>query len=439
MTEREKQISRVARKDHSGVVLELPGDVQLTNASLIVMTDSNHSACCHTDVDPIIARHLDARAILQQKSCFLFGPRQTGKSTLIRQQLADVRTYNLLDQLLFIRLARNPALIREALTPHTRTIVIDEIQKMLALLNEVQLMIDEHGIRFFLTGSSARTLRRKGVNLLGGRARSRVLHPFVRAELGPHFRLDRALEFGVLPSIYFSEAPAEDLAAYAGDYLKEEVAAEALVRNIGAFSRFLEVAALSHGQMINFSQIASDAQVPASTVREYYGILTDTFIAYEVPAYTATRQRKAISAAKYYLFDIGVARHLQGRRGLAVGTIEYGEAFESVVLQEIKAFCEYHLLGPPRYWRSKSQFEVDFVVGRLAIEVKAKKAVSRRDPRGLLALREENLMAHYVLVSLEPAARQVDGIAILPWREFLDRLWSGEWMTSMGHPSRSTE
>ena len=388
---------------------------------------------------PIIARYFDAREMLKQKSCFLFGPRQTGKSTLIRQQLADVRTYNLLDQTLFIRLARNPALIREALTPQTRIIVIDEIQKMPALLNEVQLMIDEHGIRFFLTGSSARTLRRKGVNLLGGRARSRVLHPFVRAELGQHFRLDRTLEFGLLPSTYFSDAPAEDLAAYAGDYLKEEVAAEALVRNIGAFSRFLEVAALSHGQMINFSQIASDAQVPASTVREYYGILTDTFIAYEVPAYTATRKRKAISTAKYYLFDIGVARHLQGRRGLAVGTIEYGEAFESLVLQEIKAFCDYHLLDPPRYWRSKSQFEVDFVVGRLAIEVKAKNAVSRRDLRGLMALREEKLMAHYVLVSLEPAARQVDGIAILPWREFLDRLWGGEWMISMGHPLRSTK
>ncbi len=383
---------------------------------------------------PIIARYFDAREMLKQKSCFLFGARQTGKSTLIRQQLADVRTYNLLDQTLFIRLARNPALIREALTPQTRTIVIDEIQKMPALLNEVQLMIDEHDIRFFLTGSSARTLRRKGVNLLGGRARSRVLHPFVRAELGQHFRLDRALEFGLLPSTYFSDAPAEDLAVYAGDYLKEEVAAEALVRNIGAFSRFLEVAALSHGQMINFSQIASDAQVPASTVREYYGILTDTFIAYEVPAYTATRKRKAISTAKYHLFDIGVARHLQGRRGLAVGTIEYGEAFESLVLQEIKAFCDYHLLDPPRYWRSKSQFEVDFVVGRLAIEVKAKNTVSRRDLRGLMALREEKLMAHYVLVSLEPAARQVDGIAILPWREFLDRLWGGEWMTSMGAP-----
>ena len=379
---------------------------------------------------PIIARYLDARELLKQRSCFLFGPRQTGKSTLVRHQLADVRTYNLLDPTLFIRLSRNPALIREALAPQTEIIVIDEIQKMPALLNEVQLMIEEHGVRFFLTGSSARTLRRKGVNLLGGRARSRVLHPFVSVELGDHFRLERALEFGLLPSVYFSDAPAEDLAAYSGDYLKQEVAAEALVRNIGAFSRFLEVAALSHGRMINFAQIASDAQVPASTVREYYGILEDTFIAHEVPAYTETRKRKAVSTSKYYLFDIGLARHLQGRRGLPLGTAEYGEAFESFVFQEIKGFCDYHLLDPPRYWRSKSQFEVDFVVGELAVEVKAKKAVSHRDLRGLRALREENRLSHYVLVSLEPMARRVDGIDILPWREFLTRLWGGEWLAS---------
>ncbi|MCY4486578.1 MAG: AAA family ATPase [Deltaproteobacteria bacterium] len=379
---------------------------------------------------PVIARHLNARELLRQRSCFLFGPRQTGKSTLIRQQLADVRTYNLLDQTLFIRLSRNPALIREALTPETRMIVIDEIQKLPALLNEVQLMIEEHGVRFFLTGSSARALRRKGVNLLGGRARSRVLHPFVSAELGEDFRLPRALEYGLLPSIYFSDEPAEDLAAYAGDYLKEEVAAEAVVRNIGAFSRFLEVAALSHGRMVNYTQIASDAQVPASTVREYYGILKDTFIASEVAAYTETRKRKAVSTSKYYLFDIGLARHLQGRRGLPPGTTEYGEAFESFLFQEISAYCDYHLLGLPKYWRSRSQFEVDFVVGRLAVEVKAKRTVSNRDLRGLQALRQENILSHYVVVSLEPAARRVDGIDILPWREFLTRLWGGAWPMS---------
>ena len=376
---------------------------------------------------PVVARYLDVRAILERRSCFLFGPRQTGKSTLIRQQLSGHPTYNLLDQPLFIRLARNPALIREALAEDTTIVVIDEIQKMPELLNEVQLMIDERDIRFLLTGSSARSLRRKGVNLLGGRARSRALHPFVRVELGERFDLTRALDYGLLPSIYLSDSPVEDLAAYAGDYLKEEVAAEAIVRNIGAFSRFLEVAAHSHGQMINFSNLANDAQVPASTVREYYGILKDTLIAHEVPALTDSRKRKAISTSKYYLFDIGLARHLQGRRGLAPGTSEYGAAFESFIFQEVKAFCDYHRLDTPQYWRSKSRLEVDFVFEDLAVETKATRHVSARDLRGLRALREEGLFTHYVLVSMEPLARLVDGIRVLPWTEFLDRLWRRDW------------
>ena len=378
-------------------------------------------------VQLLVTRRLNVRAILDSRSCFLFGPRQTGKSTLIRQQLAGYPTYNLLDRTLFVRLARNPALIRETLADDTTLVIIDEIQKMPELLNEVQLMIDERNVRFLLTGSSARSLRRKGVNLLGGRARSRTLHPFVRAELGDRFDLHRALEYGLLPSIYFSDAPVEDLAAYAGDYLKEEVAAEAIVRNIGAFSRFLEVAAHAHGEMINFANMANDAQVPASTVREYYQILKDTLIAHEVPALTDSRKRKAISTSKYYLFDIGLARHLQGRRGLAPGTAEYGSAFESFVFQEVKAFCDYHRLDTPRYWRSKSKFEVDLVFEDLAVEVKATKHVNSRDLRGLRALREEGLLTHYVLVSMEPLPRLVDGIRILPWTEFLDRLWHRDW------------
>ena len=381
---------------------------------------------------PLVTRRLDVLNILERRSCFLFGPRQTGKSTLIRQQLADFPTYNLLDQDLFVRLSRNPGLIREALAPDARVVVIDEIQKMPALLNEVQLMIEERGVRFLLTGSSARSLRRKGVNLLGGRARSRTLHPFVRAELGGRFDLARALQYGLLPSIYFSDAPREDLAAYAGDYLKEEVAAEAIVRNIGAFSRFLEVAAFAHGEMINFSNLASDAQAPVSTVREYYAILKDTFIAHEVPAFSATSKRKAISTAKYYLFDIGLARHLQGRRGLAPGTPEYGSAFESYLFQEIKAFCDYHLLDAPRYWRSKSGFEVDFLFADIAVEVKAKRVAGARDLRGLRALREENLFAQHLLVCMEPAPRLVDGIRVLPWEVFLEELWGGEFGLQAG-------
>ena len=374
---------------------------------------------------PDIPRFFDARAVLRQRSCFLFGPRQTGKSTLVRQQLAGLPTYNLLDQALFARLSREPGLIREALTPGTEVVVVDEIQRLPALLNEVHLMIEEHGVRFFLTGSSARSLRRKGVNLLGGRAWSRTLHPFVRGELGARFRLSRALEFGLLPGIYFSPAPAEDLAAYAGDYLREEVASEALVRNIGAFSRFLEVAGLAHGEMINFAGLASDSQVPASTVREYYAILKDTLIAHEVPAFAATVKRKAVATAKYYLFDIGLARHLQGRSGLAPRTPEYGSAFESFLFQEIKAFCDYHRLKTPCYWRSKSNFEVDFVFENVAVESKAKAVVGQRDLRGLRALREEGLLRDYLLVCMEREPRIVDGIRILPWELFLDELWDG--------------
>lgn len=374
---------------------------------------------------PDIPRLLNAAEMLRQRSCFLFGPRQTGKSTLIRQQLATLPTYNLLDEALFVRLLRHPGLIREALTPETEAVVIDEIQRLPALLNEVHLMIEEHGVRFFLTGSSARSLRRKGVNLLGGRARAHTLHPFVRRELGARFDLARALEFGLLPGIYFSDAPTEDLAAYAGNYVREEVAAEASVRNIGAFGRFLTVAALAHGEMVNFVNLASDSQVPPSTVREYYAILKDTFIAHELPAFAETAKRKAITTAKYYLFDIGLARHLQGRAGLAPGTPEYGSAFESYVFQEIKAYCDYHRLQTPRYWRSKSGFEVDFVFERVAVETKAKAVVGARDLRGLRALREEGLFKHYILASMEPRGRLVDGIRILPWQVFIDELWDG--------------
>ncbi|MCY4531842.1 MAG: AAA family ATPase [Gammaproteobacteria bacterium] len=370
-----------------------------------------------------INRYLNVAEILESKSCFLFGPRQTGKSTLIRHQLKGYPVYNLLDQSLFLRLSRNPSLIRQSLTPDTSLVIIDEIQLMPALLNEVQLMIEEHALRFLLTGSSARSLRRKGVNLLGGRARSRNLHPFVARELGDLFDLNRVLEYGLIPSIYFSDSPSEDLTAYAGDYLKEEIAAEAAVRNVGAFSRFLEVAALAHGEMINFSNMANDSQVSASTVRGYYQILKDTFLAHEVPAYTETRKRKAISTSKYYLFDIGLARNLQQRQGLAPGTAEYGSAFETYIYQEIKAYCDYHLLPTPRYWRSKSQFEVDFVFEELAVEVKAKQHIGPNDLKGLKAFREEGLVRHSVVVCMEPMLRHLDGIDIMPWQQFLKMLW----------------
>src|SRR5258708_5395809 len=251
-----------------------------------------------------IPRALDLAALAKRKSLFLFGPRQTGKTALLKNALPGAKVYDLLDGDVFRALSYRPSRLGEELEPGNKLVVLDEIQKLPVMLDEVHRLIEERNIRFVLTGSSARKLRRGGVNLLGGRAPSRTLHPFTYLELGSGFALDRALDRGLLPSIYFSSNPKEDLGAYVGNYLKEEIAAEALTRNVPAFSRFLEVAALGHGTMLNYSQVASDAQAPVSTVREYFHILEDTLVARPLPAWTRTKTRKAIGTAKHYFFDI---------------------------------------------------------------------------------------------------------------------------------------
>jgi predicted AAA+ superfamily ATPase len=375
---------------------------------------------------PFVPRALDLAALARRKSLFLFGPRQTGKTALVRHALTDARVYDLLDADVFLTLSRRPAQLGEELGPKDRLVVLDEIQKLPVLLDEVHRLIEQRDIRFVLTGSSARKLRRGGVNLLGGRAPSRTLHPFVLRELGDQFVLQKALDRGLVPPIYFSDRPREDLRAYVGTYLKEEIAAEALTRNVPAFSRFLEVAALNHGTMLNFSAVASDAQVPVSTVREYFHILEDTLLARSLPAWTRSRTRKAIGTAKHYFFDVGVVRHLQHRSGISRRSPEFGEAFETYVFHELSTYIDYTEAVPLAYWRSTSNFEVDFVLAdKTAIEVKAKEPVGERDLRGMRALKEESLLKHYVVVSLEPRARTVDGIRILPWQQFLAELWQG--------------
>jgi predicted AAA+ superfamily ATPase len=281
-----------------------------------------------------------------------------------------------------------------------------------------------------LTGSSARKLRRGGVNLLGGRARSWVLHPFVHPELEQQFELRRALDIGLIPSIYFSDAPHEDLGAYAGDYLRQEVAAEGLTRNIPAFSRFLEAAAMSNGQLINYSAIGSDAQVPTSTVREYFQILEDTLIAHRLPAWKRTTRRKPITTDKVYFFDGGVARCLQQRRGLRPRSPEFGEAFEAYVHHELRSYVDYRRQGSLCYWRSKSGFEVDFILDdQTAIEVKAKARVGQRDLKGIRALMEEVNLRRYQVVCLEPHPRHLDdGVEIWPWEQWIQRLWNDDWV-----------
>ncbi len=373
-----------------------------------------------------VPRILDIRALIQKKSCFLFGPRQTGKTSLIEHTLKDCVVYNLLDSDIYLSLNQRPARLREELSPRDRIVVIDEIQKLPALLDEVHLLIEKQGIHFLLTGSSARKLRRGGVNLLGGRARSQTLHPFIYREL-QDFDLLRALNFGLIPSVYFSDSPAEDLKAYAGNYLREEIAAEGLIRNVPAFSRFLEVAALCNGTLINYTLIANDAQVPKSTVQEYFRILQDTLIAEELPAWRQTVIRKPMATSKFYFFDVGVVRHLQHRSGLQEKAPEFGEAFETYLFHELKAYIDYQSRGELHYWRSKSNFEVDFILnGATAIEVKGKATIGSRDLKGLRALQEEALLKKYIVVCLEKRPRTVDSISILPWNMFLDRLWTGD-------------
>jgi uncharacterized protein len=374
-------------------------------------------------------RYLDLSALASKKSFFLLGPRQTGKSWLIRDQLKGIKIYNLLESDTFAKISRAPQRIREELTSNDRLIVIDEVQKLPQLLDEVQLLIEEKGIRFILTGSSARKLRAGGANLLAGRALIRNFHPLCYAELKETLNLNKALAYGLLPSMYLDEDPSESLEVYAGTYLKEEVVAEGAARNIPAFSRFLEVAALYNGQLINYTNVANDSQIAVSTVRDYYQVLEDTLLGAQLLAWTGSKKRKAITTSKFYFFDIGVARILQGKRTLERNSADFGEAFETYICHELRSYVDYVHAGrlDLNYWRSTSAFEVDFILAeKTAIEVKASQNVTPTMLKGLKALQEEKLARRHICVCLEKAPRKIDGIEIMPFMLFLQALWQGE-------------
>ncbi|MDD5344027.1 MAG: AAA family ATPase, partial [Smithella sp.] len=258
-----------------------------------------------------VDRQLDISALLAKRSLFLLGPRQTGKTSLIHRTLPDTLFYDLLDSKNYLALSHNPGRLAEEIGSSVKRVVIDEIQRIPSLLNEVQRLIETRNVNFLLTGSSARKLRRGGINLLGGRARVKYLHPLTYRELGDKFDLNRAMQRGLLPSIYFSDDPRADLESYAGLYLQQEIMAEGATRNIPAFSRFLKIAAHSNGCIVNFTNIASDAQVARTTVYEYYEILKDTLILRELPPWRKTVKRKPLASSKYYFFDVGVVSALQ--------------------------------------------------------------------------------------------------------------------------------
>jgi predicted AAA+ superfamily ATPase len=373
-----------------------------------------------------ITRTLNLADLLAKKSYFLFGPRQTGKTHLIQKSLPKTRIYDLLNGSTLATLSQNPGRIEQEITPEDKWIVIDEVQRLPELLNEVHRLIEKKKIHFLLTGSSARKLRRTGVNLLGGRARTKYLHPFSANELGNRFDLNRALSKGLIPSIYLSDDPRADLEAYTGTYLKEEIMAEGTVRNLPAFSRFLQVAALCNASVVNFTNVANDAQVKRTTVYEYFEILRDTLLLRELPAWREGRSRKPRVSSKYYFFDTGVVHSLQGR-DVHPATTEFGAAFETYLLHELTCCRDYKGLPPLSFWNSSSSLEVDFLIGdQIALEAKAKTNVGPHDLRSLHAIKEEGMFRRRICVSLEPRPRKVDGIEILPLSNFLKALWSGD-------------
>ncbi len=385
-----------------------------------------------------IERALEVDAILKEKSLLLLGPRQTGKSSFIKNELikkADLY-YSLLDQGLHLRLLSDPSLIRKEAQAKKREnafIIIDEIQKNPALLDEIHLMIEDYGHRFLLTGSSARKLRASGTNLLGGRARTRAFHPFVYPEIKNHplFSLEHILTTGLLPPFFLtSEASTveEDLSDYVNTYLKEEIAAEGLSRSLSGFARFLEVAALSNTGIINYTNIANDAQIPRQTVRLWFDILYDTLLAFELPVFRKTIKRKSIETSKMYLFDIGVTRILRRLPPIHLESTDFGSFFEQYIFMELRAFLDYKKPNAELfYWRSRSGHEVDFILdSKIAIEVKTTTQVQAKHLQGLKALQEENLLERFILVSRDESHQLENGIEHMPWHLFLDKVWSGE-------------
>jgi len=307
-------------------------------------------------------------------------------------------------------------------------VVVDEVQKIPELLDEIHWLIENARVRFVLCGSSARKLKRGRANLLGGRALRYAMHPLVSAEV-PDFDLETALNDGLLPPYHGRANARRRPAAYVGDYLKEEIQAEALTRNIGQFSRFLEIAALANGEIVRYANVARDCGVSAPTVRTYYEILEDTLLGRFVPGYVRRPKRRVVAAPRFYLFDVGVVGSLARRGRVRIGSELFGRAFEHFLFMELAAHSSYSNLGySVTYWRTTSQLEVDFVLGdhEVAIEAKGTERIETHHLRGLRAIGEEYRFRRRVLVSCDPRRRAAAaGVEIVPWREFLRELWSG--------------
>ena len=357
---------------------------------------------------------------------FLFGARQTGKSTLLKERFKGAIYYDLLDPNLRKAFKRNPNSLKEALwdKPAGTLVIIDEIQKVPELLDVVHSLMVDRGLFFILSGSSARKLKRSGANTLGGRAIPETLYPLVWPEV-TDFQIDRAVQNGMIPRHYMVEDATKRLSGYVKVYLDEEIREEGEVRELDAFERFMEVAAISDGEMLNYSNIAYDCGVSAKTVKSYFQILYDTLIGYEIPAFRKEIKRKVVQAPRFYYFDVGLANYLMGRHSLKRGTDDYGHAFEHYVMQEIIAYKGYNNKRDViSYWHTYDKKEVDVVIGdaKVAIEIKSTEHVETKHKKGLKAFHEEHPDCRLTLVSLDPSGPEPTEAASIDSRPGATRL-----------------
>ena len=363
-------------------------------------------------------------------SFFLFGPRGTGKSTWLRQGYGTAYWLDLLDPEAQRLHQARPERLRERLAaePTISWVVIDEVQKVPALLDVVHaLVVEQPGLRFVLTGSSARKLRRGSWNLLAGRLVAASMHPFLAAELGVAFSLERALRIGLVPLVWEAADPEQTLRAYASLYLREEVQAEALVRDLGGFARFLEAISFSHGSTLNLSAVARECQVGRKTAESYLTILEDLLLAFRVPVFSRRAQRQLVAHEKFFYFDAGVFRSLRPAGPLDAPAEIEGMALEGLVAQHLRAWIAYRgSVDQLFYWRTKAGREVDFVVygsnSFAAMEIKRSRQVHPSDLQGLKAFQADYPEATVVLLHLGPEPLRIDGIRCLPCAEFLQAL-----------------
>lgn len=364
------------------------------------------------------------------ESLFLWGARQTGKSTLLKHKYTGNLYFDLLLSDVFETYRRNPSLLREVVMAYNgpQPVIIDEVQRIPELLNEVHWLIVNQGTRFILSGSSPRKILRSGTNLLGGRALRYELYPLIRREI-PDFDLLRALNQGLLPRHYQAGNPQKMLSAYIGSYLQDEIVAEANIRNIQSFTRFLEVAAFSNGEMVNYNNIAADCGVSAPTIREYFQILEDTLIGRFLPSFQKKPKRRIIKSPRFYYFDVGIANYLLKRTHIEPGSETFGKAFEHYMYHELYVHSHYSQKEYPiSYWRTTSGLETDFILGdhEVAVEVKATTQAQERHLKGLKRFSEEYTVKKRILVSNDPMPRKVGDIDILPWEMFLEKLWDND-------------